>query len=158
MDLSDARGAIFVELAIAIIPFLLFAMGIFQLTELYSAKILVDHAAMSAARSAITVFPDDPRFYGGEAPNREGARRTAAVRMASLRAMAPFVLDGSLRSTSITFPDGVPRTRGAPLTVEVRATYVCRVMLVQRVVCSAGGTRQLVGRATLPSMAADYQY
>ena len=155
---QDTRGAVYVELLIAIIPVLTLAMGIFQLTELYTAKVLVDHAAVSAARSAITVFADDPKFYGGEPANEERPRRAAAVRTAALRAMAPFIMDGSLRTADVTFPDGVPKTRGAPLTVEVRSTYLCRVMLVQRIVCSGSGTRALVGRATLPAMAADFTY
>ena len=153
----DTRGAALAELVIVIIPFLTFALGIVQLIELYTGKLLVDHAAVHAARSATVVFPDDPVRYGGEPVNAETPRRTAAVRLSAARAISPFLLDGTMRTVDVSFPSGIPKERGASLTVEVRSAYRCGVPLVYRLVCP-GGTVELVGRSTLPSHSADYQY
>jgi Flp pilus assembly protein TadG len=155
----DDAGATYVELVIVILPVLTLALGILQLTELYTAKIAVDHAAANAARSASVVFADDPKFYGGGGQNQGGDARTTAVKTAAARALAPFVLDGSIRTVDVTFPDGTSQQRGAPLTAQVESTYRCGVPLVHHIVCAAGGgTLQLAARATFASNAANYEY
>jgi hypothetical protein len=153
----DERGGTYVELCIVILPVLTIALGVLQMAELYTAKMALDHAAVNAARSASVVFADDPRFYGGEPANTEGPQRKRAVQIAAARALAPFALDGSIRSAEVSFPTGVPRQNGAALTVEVRSNYRCSVPLVHALVCR-GGTLALVGKATLPSNAADFEY
>jgi len=155
---GDRRGGTYVELLIVILPVLTLALGVLQLTELYTAKLAVDHAAMNAARAASVVFADDPKSYGGEPVNQEGAQRTRAVKTAAARSLAPFVLDGSIRTAEVKFPNGIPKQRGADLTVEVRSTYRCGVPLVYRIVCDSGGTIELASKATLASNAADFEY
>jgi len=154
----DQRGAVYAEFVIVIMPLMALALGIFQLTQLYTGRSALDHAAVSAARSAIVVFPDDPRLYGGEPVNTLGSRRVAAVRLAALRAMAPSVLDGNVQTADISFPAGLPTERGEPILVELRATFRCRVPLVARVVCTGSGRMDLVSRASLPTQLADFQY
>ena len=153
----DDRGGTYVELCIVILPVLAIALGVLQIAELYTAKMALDHAAVNAARSATVVFADDPKFYGGEPANTEGPRRKRAVQIAAARSLAPFALDGSIRSADVSFPGGIPTERGAPLTVEVRSNYRCSVPLVHAFACR-GGTLALVGRATLPSNAAAFAY
>lgn len=155
---DDTLGAVYAEFIIVIMPVLALALGIFQLTQLYTGRSALDHAAVAAARSAIVVFPDDPRLYGGERVNTQGSRRVAAVRLAALRATAPSILDGNLKTVEVSFPAGLPTTRGEPIVVEVRATFRCRVPLVSRVVCTSGGTMPLVSRASLPTQLADFEY
>jgi Flp pilus assembly protein TadG len=155
---SDDRGGTYVELLIVILPVLTVALGILQLTQLYSGKLAVDHAAVNAARAATTVFADDPKFYGGERVNSAGPQRAAAVRTAAARALAPFALDGSIRSVDVTFPGGIPAELGAPFAVQVTASYRCGVPLAYRIVCGASGKIDLIGSATLASNAADYEY
>jgi Flp pilus assembly protein TadG len=154
----DDRGGTYVELLIVILPVLTLALGILQLTQLYSGKVAVDHAAVNAARSATTVFADDPKFYGGEGVNQEGGQRTKAVKTAAARSLAPFALDGSIQSVDVTFPGGIPKEIGAPLTVQVKASYRCGVPLVHMIVCGSSGKTDLIGKATLASNAADFQY
>lgn len=155
----DTRGGAYVEFLIVILPLLTLALGIFQLSQLYTAKLAVDHAAANAARAATVVMSDDPKYYGGEAVNSAGSARTSAVRLAAARTLAPFVLDGSLRTVDVTFPNGIPTSRGQDLTVQVTSDYRCSVPLVHKFVCSGGnGTLKLIGRATMASNAANFQY
>lgn len=154
---GDERGGTYVELCIVILPVLATALGVLQLAELYTAKMALDHAAVNAARSATTVFADDPRFYGGEPANTEGPRRTRAVQIAAARSLAPFALDGSLRNADVSFPNGIPKEKGGALTVVVRSNYRCSVPLVHAFACPSG-TLTLVAKATLASNAADFQY
>jgi hypothetical protein len=159
LSTGDDRGAIFTEFLIALLPVLALAFAIFQVAELYTVKMAVDHAAANSARAAVVVFPDDPKYYGGEAVNEPGPQRTAAVRLAALRSLSPFVLDGSVRSVAVEFPNGVPKDGNGALTVEIHATFKCRTVLVDGLVCSpSNGTRDLVARSTLPNHSARFDY
>jgi len=155
---SDDRGGTYVEFLIVILPVLTLALGVLQLSQLYAAKMSLDHAAVNAARSATVVMSDDPKYYGGEPVNTEGTKRTEAVRTAAARSMAPFVLDGSIQSADVKFPNGIPRQKGEDLTVEVHSRYRCGVPLVYRIVCDSNGFRNIVGRATIASNAASFTY
>ena len=59
------RGAIYVEVLVAIIPVLIFFFGLLQLAMLYSAKLIVRHAAWRAVRSAVVILEDDPVRFDG---------------------------------------------------------------------------------------------
>lgn len=66
-------GAVYVEFLIVVGPLVLFMLGIVQLGLLYSAHLLVSHAASRAARAAIVILPDEaPGGYAGVAPYRVG--------------------------------------------------------------------------------------
>jgi hypothetical protein len=58
-----ARGVIYVEVLIAIIPVLIFFFGLLQLALLYTARLVVRNAAQRAVRSAVVVLEDDPARF-----------------------------------------------------------------------------------------------
>lgn len=66
---DDTRGAVYVEFLVAFIPFFIMVLGIMQIALMYSAHLIVQHAATAAARSAIVVFPDCEYRYGGAPQN-----------------------------------------------------------------------------------------
>jgi len=66
---KDTRGATYVEFLIAFIPVFFLFLGVLQAGLLYTANLVVTHAANSATRAAIVVLPDDPRAYGDEPIN-----------------------------------------------------------------------------------------
>lgn len=144
----DTRGGTYAEWVIAIMPLLTLAMGILQLEEIYTGQMLLDHAATAAARSAAVVVPDDPSHYATE--------KTQAVEVAALRAMAPYVTDGSFESVR-TSP-AAAGARGSPVEIEVRATYACKVMLADVLVCGLSRRRELVARGRFVSQAARFAY
>jgi len=61
----DARGVVYVEFLLAFIPLFLLFLGICQLVFLTAARVVVSHAAVAAARSAIVVLEDQADDYGG---------------------------------------------------------------------------------------------
>jgi hypothetical protein len=79
-----SSGAVFVEVLVAIIPVLIFFFGLLQLALLYTARLVVRHAAQRAVRSAVVVLEDDPARFDntpqGEVtyhdPNSTGAGST----------------------------------------------------------------------------------
>jgi hypothetical protein len=66
---ADVGGAVYVEFLVAFIPFFILVLGMMQLALLYSAHLVVQHAAASAARAAIVVFPDCAQRYDGAPEN-----------------------------------------------------------------------------------------
>ncbi len=54
---SNTSGAVYVEFLVAFIPFFVMVLGMIQEALMYSAHLIVQHAAASAARSAMVVFP-----------------------------------------------------------------------------------------------------
>lgn len=65
-SLRDASGAAYVEFLLAFVPIFTLFLGIVQLSLLFGARLLVEHAAFRAARSAAVVIDDDPRYYADE--------------------------------------------------------------------------------------------
>lgn len=66
---SNTSGAVYVEFLVAFIPFFVMVLGMIQEALMYSAHLVVQHAAASAARSAMVVFPDCEYRYGGARMN-----------------------------------------------------------------------------------------
>lgn len=143
------RGAVWVEILIAILPLLGFILGILQLAEMMAGRMLLDHAAFAAARSASVMMGEDPKNGGG---NPE-----TIVKLAAVRAVAPYALDGSFSKIGVSI-EGGRKPLGSPGTVELTATYHCHVPLVWAVLCNGEGRREMRARASFASNAADYQY
>lgn len=61
----DQRGAIYVEFLLAFLPVFILFLGICQLALIASARLIVQHAALSAVRSAIVVLEESPDDFGG---------------------------------------------------------------------------------------------
>jgi hypothetical protein len=61
----DQRGAVYVEFLLAFPPLFLLFLGICQLTLVATAKLVVQHAANRAVRTAIVVLDEGPELYGG---------------------------------------------------------------------------------------------
>lgn len=62
--LRDDRGGVYIEFLLAFPPLFLLFLAICQLSLLAAAKLVVQHAATRAARAAIVVLEDDPKYYG----------------------------------------------------------------------------------------------
>lgn len=60
---THSRGVVYVEFLIAFFPLLMLFLGVCQLSLIGAARIVVQHAASSAARSAVVVLYDDPRCH-----------------------------------------------------------------------------------------------
>jgi hypothetical protein len=66
-DRRSRRGAVYVEVIVAIIPVMTFFFGLLQLAMIFSAHLVVRHAAERAARSAVVVLDDEPKLYADTA-------------------------------------------------------------------------------------------
>jgi len=59
------RGVVYVEVLICFFPVLLTFLAICQISLLFAAQTIVQHAATRAARAAMVVLEDDPERYDG---------------------------------------------------------------------------------------------
>ncbi|MBO6934820.1 MAG: pilus assembly protein [Deltaproteobacteria bacterium] len=67
---DDQRAAVYVEFLVVFMPLFMLFLGLTQTSLLFTGKIVVQHAADAACRSAIVVLPDDPGSYDGRAKNQ----------------------------------------------------------------------------------------
>jgi TadE-like protein len=155
------RGAVYLEFLIAFMPFFIFFLCLWQVSIMYSAKLIVDHAANAAARSAAVVWADDPLLFGGQPPNvmdtdtKPGTRATLVQTAAELAA-ASLIVDQTLVTLTVSYPDFGNGATLAPMApfitthmhVQVHADFNCKIMLANAIMCRPGKTA--AARFTLP--------
>lgn len=174
---DDTRGAVYVEFLIAFLPVFVFFLCLLQLALLFSAKLLVEHAATEGSRAAAVVFGDEPAPYkeakGGT--NTFSNERRTTVRGAVLIALAPLILDDTVASVGVAYPDGpggksVPvdtpvkaRTGDGMIRVRVDAVVVCKIALANMIACEPFGSstlrvRTIPAESLYPYQGASYVY
>lgn len=67
---DDERAAVYVEFLIAFMPMFTMFLGMMQIGLLFAGRLVVDHAAYTAARSAAVILPDDATRYGDAAQDQ----------------------------------------------------------------------------------------
>jgi hypothetical protein len=150
----STEGAVFVETLIAVLVPIYFFFSTWQLTDLLTAQLIVKHAAVVAARAAIVVGPDDPRFYGGQ-----GENQFSGVRLDDVKSAAAMVLAASPHFSRGGFSVAIDGTfgRDGALTATVRADYPCFSPWLN-MVCGGGAYRTLTGKGVLPYQYAPFAY
>src|SRR5688572_10094108 len=146
---ASSRGAVLVEFLVAIVPLLVTFFCLVQLAKLYSAKIVLDHAAITASRAAIVILPPNP-----DAPREAGRGHRDVTRAAEL-AMGPWKTSRAF--TKVNIDARTPSEPYGMTTVRVTATYRCGVPLGGRIVCGLGGTKTMTSEASLPNQGARYK-
>lgn len=160
----DTRGAVYVEFLIAFMPVFVFFLCLLQLALLFSAKLVVEHAAVSGARSAAVVFGDEPGPYNKTSAqaNVLSRGRQDTVRGAVLIALAPLILDDTVAAVGVLYPEtsgGKSQSEDTRVTgvmgsgmirVRVEATVVCKIALANVIACVRLGNSPLLVR-TIPA-------
>jgi hypothetical protein len=156
------RGAVYVEFLIAFMPLFVFFMALAQLAYVEVANIVVKHAAVTAARAAIVVLPDDPAEYEGEEEMKAQGKRLQAIELA---AKLPLMALDAMPDAQVRFPSTPGGTdsrvafwRDDLVRVQVEFHYPCRVPIGKTIVCGLFANKKLLGEAALPNQGADYAY
>lgn len=138
------RGAAMVEFVIAIVPVLMVFFAWVQLGQLYTAHLLMKHAALVAARAGtVMIEPDhNPGATGGEAD----------VQAAANAAIGPMSRKLQL-TTSIT---GSGSYSGL-VTAKVSGKFTCSVPLGRNLVCGGGVKDMPEFQVQLPLQGANYK-
>jgi hypothetical protein len=173
---NDTRGAVYVEFLIAFMPVFVFFLCLLQLALLFSAKLLVEHSATEGARAAAVVFGDEP-IYNEANPqtNVSSLGRRKIVRGAILIALAPMILDDTVLSVGVGYPDvagGTSTPNDTPITartgdgmtrVRVDAFVLCKIAIANIIVCDRIGNsalriKNVPAESAYPYQGANYVY
>ncbi len=168
------RGAVYVEFVIAFMPFFTFFLCLWQVAILYSSKLVVDHAANAAARAAAVIYGEDPANFGGEPANvaNDTGQRATLVRTAAELAAAPLIVDHTLVTLKVSYPNfpngGTIQPMNPYITTHmvarVTADMNCKIMLANALVCKPSGipgvrfSLPIVSDGDFPYMGAPYNY
>lgn len=145
--LADRRGAVLSEFVVVSGPLFVTFFSLVQLSGGYTSKILVEHAARVAARTAIVTVAPNP----GASPRKaeEDVRRAAEL------ALGPFAERGHLSDVRVRL--ALPSEPHGPVGVEVSATYTCAVPIAKHIVCDLEGHKTLTASSTLTHQGASYK-
>lgn len=162
-------GAVYIEFLIAFLPIFILFLSLSQMFLLQSAQLMTEHAANVAARAAIVVLRDDPRYYAGLGGDTRAAQGAAIHRAAAI-SLGHFSGRRSRAPVDVTWSRGGKR-RGAgglsrgrnigpndQVEVEVKYEYECRIPIGNRIACGANAKLILSATATLTNHGARYEY
>ena len=156
------RGAVYVEFLIAFMPLFVFFMSMVQLAFVEVANVVTKHAAVTAARAAVVVMPDDPKEYGGQEEMKADGKRLADIELAAKLPLMALATSPDIKVRFPTSPGGtdsrVAFWRDDLVRVQVEFHYPCRVPIGKTIVCGFWGNKKLLGEAALPNQGADYAY
>ena len=108
---------------------------------------------MKAARAAVVVLHDDPKFYGGVAMGSFSGERKSNIERAAKIPLAPLGVDASTVNVAMNGAYG----RDELVKVKVEVDYTCEVPWGRFTVCGIG-KKKLVGEAAMPNQGAEFQY
>jgi hypothetical protein len=147
------KGAVYVEFLIAFLPVFFFFLSLVQLMFVQTANLIVKHAAVKAARAAVVVLHDDPKFYGGVPMGSFTGERKSSIERAAKIPLAPLGVNAAAVKIAMNGSHG----RDDLVKVTVEFDYTCGVPWGRFTVCGFG-TKKLVGEAAMPNQGADFQY
>lgn len=127
-------------------------MGMVQLAYIEIASLATKHAAVAAARAAVVVSADDPKYYGSPSGTLDGARGAEVDEAVTqiLRTATPTP------RARVTFPDGL--AEGTVVKARVEFDYRCTVPAGALFVCGPGRVVHLRHEASMPSQTAGFVY
>ena len=150
----------YVEFLIAFLPVYVFFLCLLQLALLFSARLILEHAALNTARAAAVVMGDDPKRYGDDDQDKhkmtEDGERRKDIRKAAIISLTPLILTGLIQEVKVEFPEsdkpfGPDRTgtiEFKPITdetadktavekirVRLEVTALCKIGFANRIAC-----------------------
>jgi hypothetical protein len=169
---ANERGVVMVESLVAIPMLMAFFAMMVQLSYLSMASLVVQHAAVVAARSASVIVPDIPLAFSDQSPvgSADGDRLAAVTDaagavVASLQSLPSLALQPASAfnpTIAVTLmKDGQPGTDFEPediVQAQVQYDFRCSVMFGGSLICGTGGKVTLTSLAAMPNQGAEYGY
>jgi hypothetical protein len=173
---SDERGAVMVESIITIPMLLAFFAMILQYAYLSMASLVVQHAAVVAARSASVIVPDDPAAFSADPSSSpvgstEGARLDVVTDSVNklTPALQPLPLQGPVNSTMEVELKRIPKEGAADpsaaevgaedlIQVTVKYDFDCGVIFGGATICGTDHKMTLTSTVVTPNQGANYGY
>lgn len=150
--LRDTRGAAVVEALIAFPVFFAFFSCLVQLIYLELGALATQHAATVAARAAVVVAADDPKYYGSGTGSLTGKRKED-VEEAVKNTLRISSADPRMR---VTFSGGFGE--GEIVKARVEFDHPCGIPVGGLIVCGPSRKATVIREASMPSQTAGYTY
>ncbi len=149
------EGAVYVEFLIAFLPLFFFFLSLVQLIFVQTANLITKHAAVKAARAAVVVLPDDPKYYGNVPIGSFSGKRKEDIEQAAKIPLGTMgIIEAALAKVTV---EGAV-SRDSIVKVKVEYQYHCEVPWGRFTVCGFSNFKKLTGEAALPNQGADYVY
>lgn len=148
--LHDEKGAVLAEFVIALVPLLMMFFSFVQLSKIATARLVVKHGTIIAARAASVISN-----VNNNTPDAKGDGKADITNAAKL-GMTAWVSKGSITDVDVDVKD--ESSRDDPygwVTVTVKATYRCTVPM--GFVACGGKTKQLQETYRMPHQGANYK-
>lgn len=145
---GSRSGAVAVEFAVAVVPTLACFFCFTQVAQLFTAYLMIQHAANVAARCAVVSLDRDTINPG---PGKINADVQTGAQAAVGPFMSRFDSVGAMWQSNASEGDQYGLVR-----VTVIGNYKCEVPMGGQIVCP-GGRSVLRGEATLPMQGARYK-
>jgi hypothetical protein len=140
---ADARGAVIVEFAIAIMPMLIFFFGIFQWCTCAYAHLLLKHAAFVAARAEAVIHP--------------GMSDSGAATDPTKAAKLIFAVTKAAKNIKVSFPGQPNENSQEMLEAQVEMDFQCQIPLGNVVACGNKKKMHMTAKASFPNQGSMYQ-
>lgn len=122
--IEDQRAAVYFEFLVVFMPVFILFLGMTQVALLMGARLVVQHSATQAARSAAVVLPDDPAFHGETRRDQADFREVALGTDEGIAGRALNTLKGLARLLyGVAIPDNITATGDPRLNAVRLAAY-----------------------------------
>lgn len=157
----DRSGAVYVEFLIAFMPLFLMFSGLFQLGMVQIAALVTQHAAVTAARAAAVILPDNPLYYGTPVDQIAG-ERGAEIQQAAETTLSAIDPAPQVQVNFASAAGGNSfLTQVGPFDVlhaQVAYQYGCQIPIGNLLVCGLGGTKMLTAESAMPNQGCNEKY
>lgn len=162
-DDRRTAGAVYVEFLIAFLPLFVMFMSLVQLAFVEVANLVTKNAAVTGARAAIVVLPDDPSFYEGVKAYQVSGKRKEAIEAAVRARLLAVSTDPAFEVRFPSSPGGDDSKsayqRDDLVRVQVEFSYPCKIPIGSFFVCkSLELHKTLKAEAALPMQGAGFEW
>jgi Flp pilus assembly protein TadG len=147
---TDKKGAVLVEFLVAVMPLMITFSSFVQVAQVATARIVVKHSAIVAARAAAVISNGH-----NNTPDQEKGDNQSEIESAVNAALGPWA--DTMDSVQVQVDD---KSSGddpyGMIQVTVTTQYHCSVPFGASIVCKAGGARTITQKASFPHQGACY--
>lgn len=151
---KDKRGAVLVEFILAIMPILMMFFSFIQLAKMATARHVLQHSTIIAARAAAVISNAHDNN-----PGQRSSGNSGEVLDAALMGLGPlWRREGGFISMAIDVKDDSSRSDPYGwVTVKIYATYDCVVPMGAILACGLDQSKEMVQEYRMPHQGALYQ-
>jgi Flp pilus assembly protein TadG len=158
---GDRSGAVYVEFVIAFMPLMVMFSGLFQLGMLQIADVVTQHAAVTAARAAMVILPDNPIYYD-TGVDQIGGQRYADIQLAAQTTLTAIDPSPQVQVRFVNTAGGSAPVSSVGqfdiLHAQVLYQYACRIPIGSLLVCGPAAAKLLTAESDMPNQGANESY